>query len=111
MSVVKASVQGVEPFRSRVSAALACHGMMVVDEPGESTVRVTVLAQEPRRFRLTRRESEVMGRLVRGETNREIASGLDLAEKTVRNHIGNIFAKLGATHRAEAVALWLGLER
>jgi Bacterial regulatory proteins, luxR family len=42
--------------------------------------------------------------LCRGADNRYIARSLFIAEKTVRNHVSNIFTKLGVTHRAEAAA-------
>lgn len=101
-------MHGVEPYRSHVSAALARAGIAVVDAAA-SAVRVTVLAEPDGHWGLTRREREVMEHVAGGETNREIAAALDLCEKTVRNHVGNIFAKLGATHRAEAVAQWFGI--
>jgi DNA-binding NarL/FixJ family response regulator len=53
---------------------------------------------------LTEREREVLGLLATGLTNSAIAQRLFLSEKTVRNHVTNIFAKLGVTDRAAAVA-------
>ncbi|AXT86021.1 DNA-binding response regulator [Aeromicrobium sp. A1-2] len=57
---------------------------------------------------LTDREGEVMDFVARGLGNRDIAKACFLAEKTVKNHINNIFAKLGVSTRAEAISLWLG---
>lgn len=57
---------------------------------------------------LTAREVEVMDYVASGMTNREIAKVCFLAEKTVKNHLNNIFPKLAVTTRAEAVSLWLG---
>ena len=54
---------------------------------------------------LTQREEEVLGLMADGRTNTEIARILVLGDKTVRNHITNIFSKLQVTHRAEAVSL------
>jgi DNA-binding NarL/FixJ family response regulator len=45
-----------------------------------------------------------------GRTNREIAEELSLAEKTVRNYVSNLLAKLGMHHRSEAAALAARLE-
>lgn len=56
---------------------------------------------------LTRREVELMDELVRGGSNAEIARGLFLSEKTVKNHLGRIYAKLGVTSRAGAIISWL----
>ncbi|GAA4132846.1 response regulator transcription factor [Actinomadura keratinilytica] len=57
---------------------------------------------------LSARESEVMDLIAQGRTNREIAERLFLTEKTVKNHVNRIFAKLGVTNRAAAIAHWLG---
>lgn len=53
---------------------------------------------------LSVREREVLGTLVEGRSNGEIARQLFVSEKTVRNHVTSIFAKLGVTDRAQAVA-------
>jgi DNA-binding CsgD family transcriptional regulator len=53
---------------------------------------------------LTPREREVVGLVVRGLTNREIAEELFLAEKTVENHIGRILVKLDLRSRTQLAA-------
>lgn len=53
---------------------------------------------------LTERELEVLDLVAAGLTNHAIARRLYLSEKTVRNHVSNIFAKLGVSDRAAAVA-------
>lgn len=57
---------------------------------------------------LSAREAEVMELVASGRSNGEIAATCYLSEKTVKNHINHIFAKLGVRTRAEAVAVWLG---
>jgi DNA-binding CsgD family transcriptional regulator/tetratricopeptide (TPR) repeat protein len=57
------------------------------------------------RFKLTRRERDVLERLVSGHTNRDIASDLFISEKTASVHISNIKSKLGANGRAEIAAI------
>lgn len=52
---------------------------------------------------LTDRELEVLGELARGLDNGAIGRALYLSEKTVRNYVSGIFAKLGVASRAEAV--------
>lgn len=58
---------------------------------------------------LTKREEEVFTLLVKNKTTREIASALDISEKTVRNHISNAMQKLGVKGRAQAVVELLRL--
>jgi DNA-binding NarL/FixJ family response regulator len=51
---------------------------------------------------LTSREVEVLALIARGHSSREVARRLHLAEKTVRNHVEHIYAKIGCATRAEA---------
>jgi DNA-binding NarL/FixJ family response regulator len=53
---------------------------------------------------LTDREREVLDLVARGLTNHAIAARLVVSEKTIRNHISNVFTKLHVASRAEAVA-------
>ncbi len=53
---------------------------------------------------LSDREREVLALAAEGRLNADIARRLLLSEKTVRNHVSSIFAKLGVTDRASAVA-------
>lgn len=61
-------------------------------------------AQEPI---LTMREKQILGLVVLGMTNAEIATKLFLAESTVKSHLSSAFAKLGVRSRNEATALIL----
>jgi HD-GYP domain-containing protein (c-di-GMP phosphodiesterase class II) len=51
---------------------------------------------------LTRREAEVLLYVAQGRSNREIASALWISEKTVRNHVERIYAKIGVSNRIGA---------
>jgi DNA-binding NarL/FixJ family response regulator len=57
---------------------------------------------------LSSRESEVMDLIASGLSNGEIARDLFLSEKTVKNHVNRIYAKLGVGSRGTAIALWSG---
>jgi DNA-binding NarL/FixJ family response regulator len=52
---------------------------------------------------LTDREREILTGIARGKSNTEIADQLYLSQKTVRNHISNIFSKLQVADRAQAI--------
>jgi two-component system, NarL family, response regulator LiaR len=52
---------------------------------------------------LTPRETEVLGYLARGLSNRDIAAALDIGEETVKTHVANLLAKLGVENRAQAM--------
>jgi DNA-binding NarL/FixJ family response regulator len=53
---------------------------------------------------LSNRETEVLGLVARGLTNREIGEQLHIAENTVKNHLRNILDKLHLSNRAQAAA-------
>lgn len=56
---------------------------------------------------LTQRENDVAELISAGLTNRQIADTLVLSEATIKSHVKHILRKLGAGHRAEAVAMLL----
>ena len=63
------------------------------------------IAQEKERSeedKLTRREIEVLKLLAEGLFNKEIAYKLSISEKTVKNHVSNIFKKIGVFDRTQA---------
>lgn len=56
----------------------------------------------PRPAGLTARELEVLSLLARGQPTRSIAESLGIADKTVRNHVQRIYAKIGVSNRTGA---------
>jgi DNA-binding NarL/FixJ family response regulator len=84
----------------------------VVFSPGVASRVLSFFAAGPRQGpavldpfpTLTEREREVLSLVADGLTNGEIARRLVVSDKTVRNHVSNVFAKLHVTGRAEAVA-------
>ncbi|MGH2949358.1 MAG: LuxR C-terminal-related transcriptional regulator [Solirubrobacteraceae bacterium] len=95
-----------KPARREAAAALE-----ILERTGASTLRER--AQEvldgldgsgQSKGPLTRRELEVLGLIAEGMRDREIAAALTLSEHTVHRHVSNIYAKLGCSTRAAAVA-------
>ncbi|HEY3930313.1 MAG TPA: response regulator transcription factor [Candidatus Koribacter sp.] len=57
--------------------------------------------QQAKNFGLTKREMEILGTIVAGFTNKEIAKKFSLSEDTVKHHLTNIFDKVGVSSRLE----------
>lgn len=77
---------------------------------GEAFVPPAIAAQLARavrapRERLTAREREILTLLAEGLSNRAVGERLGIAERTVKFHVGEILARLGASNRAQAVAI------
>jgi len=78
----------------------------LASEATEALIRISQ-APDPVGHDLTRREREVLLRMVEGMNNRQIAEALVISTATVKYHVGNILSKLGVSSRVEAVSLAL----
>jgi DNA-binding NarL/FixJ family response regulator len=68
-------------------------------------LRATASDEEAGAFaELTEQERRVLAEVANGASNREIGQRLGLAEKTVRNYVSNVLAKLALASRAQAAA-------
>jgi two-component system response regulator DevR len=67
--------------------------------------------QDPRLASLTEREREVLVLVSDGLTNREIGERLFLAEKTIKNYVSGLLAKLGMQRRTQAAVYGANLRR
>jgi two-component system NarL family response regulator len=61
------------------------------------------LAEGVTRVQLTPREMATLGLLADGKANKEIATTLNISERTVKTHLAHLFEKLGVTSRTEAI--------
>jgi DNA-binding NarL/FixJ family response regulator len=61
------------------------------------------ISTENIRSKLTQREDEILRLIAAGKDNRDIAASLNIEEKTVKNHINNIYSKIGVGSRQEAI--------
>lgn len=57
--------------------------------------------------KLSAQEERVLALVAEGKTNKEIASALDLSDKTVKNYLATVFQKLRITRRAQAAAFFV----
>jgi DNA-binding CsgD family transcriptional regulator len=87
----------------RVNAGAGSRRSLVIDDGG-ATNTPEAPARAAERWRLSKREGEVLALLASGFTNRTIAAELSIAERTVETHITSIFAKAQVTSRAELVS-------
>jgi DNA-binding NarL/FixJ family response regulator len=85
-----------------VVRAVAAGGTMI---PADIAAQLARAVRQPRRDRLTDREREILALLAEGLSNRAAGERLGIAERTVKFHVGEILARLGASNRAQAVAI------
>jgi pimeloyl-ACP methyl ester carboxylesterase/DNA-binding CsgD family transcriptional regulator len=86
---------------------------LLLDEPGwarwlaevRSFLPAAVAARDPVFDALTGRERQLLELLAQGRDNAQIAATLGLSEKTVRNHLTSVFAKLEVDNRGRAIVL------
>jgi two-component system nitrate/nitrite response regulator NarL len=115
VALAEAGVSGYLPRHSSIDelvATLAC-----VVRSGELTMshiaavlsrrlnKLSRAADEDGDGRLTPRETQIIGLIEQGKSNKEIARHLDVALQTVKNHIHNVLAKLEVKSRSE-VGAW-----
>ena len=118
--VIHAREDNVVSFNEGLRLASAIPGAQFVELPGKNHI---LLEDEPAwpRFQeavldflgaarqsdvfasLSQREREILGLLSEGLGNAQIGERLSISEKTVRNHISNVYDKLGVWSRAQAV--------
>ncbi len=60
--------------------------------------------EDDRLVKLSPQERRILELITKGHTNRQIADSMFLAEKTVKNYVSNLLAKLGMSRRTEAAA-------
>jgi len=87
-AAIRAAARGEAPLAPKAAAALLA----------ERSAR-------PAAVELTAREREVLGLVVAGMANKQIARRLGISEKTVKGHLTNLFQRIGVADRTQA-ALW-----
>ena len=101
------------PPAELVAAIRAVHGgaILIAPQVAKALIRKAYTAPEGQAvtpdwmLELSRREREILERVARGMSNKEIASELCIAEQTVRNHISTIYSKMGVSDRLQAMRM------
>lgn len=92
IEVVKKVASGQQYFEASLASSLLSR---LLQGKGKGQDRIST-------HDLTRREEEVLGLIVRGYSNKEIADELDIRPRTVKAHVSNILKKMGVEDRTQA---------
>ena len=90
---------GARPIIQKLKQQMQAQGIRIPRGPRPATRK--------NRFGLTIREMEVLGQVVKGQSNNAIAEQLSLSIRTVEHHIASILRKMDVGSRSETVALAL----
>ena len=90
-------LKGIARGEAHVSPALAAQMLKLMNAPHDQK-------QEPIED-LTKREEDILRRVAKGLSNREVADALGLQEKTIKHYMTNILGKLQARNRVEAALI------
>lgn len=98
VEAIRAAARGESFLQPSVAAKLVAEFARLTDHHPHSGPKPQTLIES-----LSERELEILRLIAGGESNKEIAQHLVIAEGTVKNHITNILGKLGVTGRMQAV--------
>ena len=85
------------------AALVACIHDVLAGKTYLAPAAAAKLAERVTQVQLTPRELAALRSLADGRSNKEIASALDISERTVKTHLAHLFEKLGVTSRTEAI--------
>jgi NarL family two-component system response regulator LiaR len=96
-------------LRRAIKAAAA--GQVQLSPQAAARLLREIRAPEKTLEQLTERETDVLGLLAQGKSNKEISRTLNIAEQTVKSHVSHILDKLGVPSRTQAAlyAIRIGL--
>jgi two-component system NarL family response regulator len=84
-------------------ALVACIRDVLAGKTYLAPTAAAKLAERVTQVQLTPRELAALRLLANGQSNKEIATSLNISERTVKTHLAHLFEKLGVTSRTEAV--------
>jgi two-component system, NarL family, response regulator LiaR len=106
-------LKNAEPAELARAVRAAHAGEAVIDPQVAARLLTSIATPVQAHDDLTPREREVLELIARGFSNKRIARELEIAEKTVKTHVGHVLAKLGVADRTQAAvhAVRAGLTR
>jgi two-component system NarL family response regulator len=104
IDALEAAAAGQAIFTPVMATKLVTEFAAIARERDRFKLPAPSAADETDKSQLTEREQEVLQLVARGQTNKEIAATLSIAENTVRAHLRNILDKLHVHNRLQAAA-------
>lgn len=105
--VICVAVAILPPMNRQLLLLLKSHAYLTayseLPEKGGQKAVTTIQPLDP----LTERESEILGLILQGKSNKAIAAESFITENTVKTHVKGIFSKYGVASRAELISLFL----
>lgn len=103
IKIIRSTFSGeriTSPFLANLTSRILpkLHDPSTIDEEIEMGIK--------EKFSLTGREKEILGLLLKGKSNKEIADLMYVSTETVKTHLQNIYRKLGVKSRMEAAILF-----
>ena len=71
----------------------------------KTTIHVEIDRQMIQRLGISQREYETLVEITKGNSNKEIAEALFLSESTIKTHVSNLYVKLNAKRRTQAIQI------
>jgi DNA-binding CsgD family transcriptional regulator len=87
-------------FRFSILDSSPVIALFIIEDKVSNKLNVSEIRQQ---YRLTRRETDILRRVLDGLKNIEISKELDIMEQTVKDHLSNIYLKIGVGNRFDLV--------
>lgn len=107
ITAIRALYAGINQISPAIITKLTEKMLLSSDKQNASVGNVKTNSFPQWFLELTRLEKDILDLVVRGDSNKEIASSLNLAEQTVKNYLTNIYSKMGVHKRSQLVMLYL----
>lgn len=104
--ILKQDFQGIAPALETIMNGQSVFGDSIISRLPELMRKSNIAEFDLSRYDISRKESDIIGLVADGLSNREIASELYLSEGTVRNYLSTILEKLGLRDRTQLAVFY-----